>query len=514
MGARRGFTRRDVLKAGGAGTLALGGVGCASEDFEQDVKRDPDAPNVLLIVTDSTRVDYLGAYNPDSIAKTPNLDALAKQSLKFGLAVPESMPTGAVRRTLLSGSRGFPFRDWVESPPLPAEPGWTPIGEHQPILTEVLGKAGVNTAYCTDNPFIVGPRYAEFRRTLDMARPDYSQGAYRAFNKPFTRPAAREEIEKYLLPLLSDTVEVERLRSHVGWNQLFRRGERDYSAARVMRSGMKALGELTQRDGPFFLGVDSFDPHEPFDAPRAYVIEQSGTEPKGIEKQGISPIQAWDTPSNRLETIDIDDETLELIRELYAAEISFADQWIGRLLNQVDDMGLTEDTMVIYLSDHGLTLGEHGIIGKAASRPHYHIYHVPFMMRDAQGRRAGQTSDYFASTHDVARTVLSAMGVRVPGMMDGEDLTVLFDGKDPPPRPFWTSCYADNVIAGDGRWMLMSNITGGAGRRLFDTREDPGELKDVAADNPEIVEKLWNALIDEAGGSLPMFGQKAGVLGG
>ena len=123
-------------------------------------------------------------------------------------------------------------------------------------------------------------------------------------------------------------------------------------------------------------------------------------------------------------------------------------------------MGLMDNTMVIYLSDHGITLGEHGIIGKAAARPHYHIYHVPFMMRDPQGRRAGQTSDFFASTHDVARTVLSAMGVRAPGPMDGEDLTVLFDGKDPPPRPFWTACYADNVIAGDGRWMLMSQHRG------------------------------------------------------
>ena len=516
MRARRGLTRRDVLKAGGAGAgaLALGTAGCASEDFEQDIGRDPDAPNVLLIITDSTRADYIGTYNPASIAKTPNLDALAGDSLKFKLAVPEAMPTGPVRRCLLTGMRGFPYRDWVESPPLPAEPGWTPIGETQPILTEVLGKAGVNTAYCTDNPFIVGPRFAEFRRTLDMARPDYSQGAYRAFNKPFTRPAAREEIEKFLLPALSDTVEVERLRGHVGWNQLFRRGERDYSAARVMRSGMKVIDELTEKDGPFFLGVDSFDPHEPFDAPRAYVIEGSGTEPKGIEKRGISPIQPFDTPSNRLETIQIDEETLELIREMYAAEITYADQWIGRLLNKVADKGLLDNTMVIYLSDHGLTLGEHGIIGKAARLPHYHLYHVPYMIRDPGGRRAGETSDFFASTHDVPRTILSAMGVRAPGAMDGEDLTVLFDGDEPYPRPYWTACYADNVIAGDGRWVLMSNIVGGDDRRLFDTQTDPGELKDVAAKNPEMVETLWNALIDEAGGSLPMFGQKAGVLGG
>jgi len=277
---------------------------------------------------------------------------------------------------------------------------------------------------------------------------------------------------------------------------------------------MKVIDELTEKDGPFFLGVDSFDPHEPFDAPRAYVIEGSGTEPKGIEKRGISPIQPFDTPSNRLETIQIDEETLELIREMYAAEITYADQWIGRLLNKVADKGLLDNTMVIYLSDHGLTLGEHGIIGKAARLPHYHIYHVPYMIRDPGGRRAGETSDFFASTHDVPRTILSAMGVRAPGAMDGEDLTVLFDGDEPYPRPYWTACYADNVIAGDGRWVLMSNIVGGDDRRLFDTQTDPGELKDVAAKNPEMVETLWNALIDEAGGSLPMFGQKAGVLGG
>jgi len=253
---------------------------------------------------------------------------------------------------------------------------------------------------------------------------------------------------------------------------------------------------------------------EPFDAPKAFVIETSGTEPKGVEKRGITPIQPFDTPSNRLSTIRLDDETLELIRELYAAEITYADKWIGRLLNRMADEGLLENTLVFYLSDHGITLGEHNILGKAAARPYRSIYHVPYMIRDPQGRRAGETSDFFASTHDVAKTILSAMGVRAPGPMNGEDLTVLFEGGDPFPRPVWTACYADTVIAGDGRWFLMSNVIGGERRELYDTLTDPGELKDVSKENPEMVDKLWKALTDEAGGTLPMFGQKAGVLGG
>ncbi|MEJ7789978.1 MAG: sulfatase [Thermoleophilaceae bacterium] len=511
MGARRGFTRRDVLKAGGAGALALGAAGCATDDFEVELERDPEAPNVLMIVTDSTRADFIGAYNSKSIAKTPNIDALAGDSLRFSLAVPDSMPTGPVRRAVLTGQRGFPSRDWVLTEGLPEEPGWTPIGAHQPIFTEMLGNAGINTSYCTDNPFLAGPRFANFRRTLDAARPDYSQGAYRAFNKPFERPAQRSEIERYLLPNLSDTVEVQRLRDHVGWNALFRRGERDYSAARVMRMGMQVLDEQ-EKGKPFFLAVDSFDPHEPFDAPRAYNVQLSGSEPKGIQKRGINPIQPFDTPSNRVTTLQIDDETLELIREMYAAELTYADKWIGRLMNKLADSGLDENTMVIYFSDHGITLGEHGIIGKAAALPHREIYQVPYMIRDPEKRLAGKTSEYFASTHDVAKTVLSNFGVRPAGMMDGEDLGVLFDGKDPPRRPYFTAIYADYVIAGDGRYVLISNIVGKS-RRLYDTLKDPGELNDIAADNPQIVDTLWQALNDEAGGTLPMFG-KDFVLGG
>ena len=91
---------------------------------------------------------------------------------------------------------------------LPLGPGWIPIPDCQPIVTEVMGEAGVETAYCTDNPFLVGPRFGNFRRTLDIARPSYSQGAYRFLNKPFKRPAPRSAIERYLLPELNNSLEV------------------------------------------------------------------------------------------------------------------------------------------------------------------------------------------------------------------------------------------------------------------------------------------------------------------
>ena len=129
--------------------------------------------------------------------------------------------------------------------------------------------------------------------------------------------------------------------------------------------------------------------------------------------------------------VDLDDETIERVRELYAAEISFMDEWVGRLMNRLADQKVLDETVVIYSSDHGLTLGEHGIVGKHASRAQWHVYHVPFMIRHPEGKLAGEWSDYFASNHDIPRTALSFMGTRAPGMMTGEDLSVIFDGKGP-----------------------------------------------------------------------------------
>jgi len=510
-GSRRGLTRRGIFKAGGAGAAALGLAACGDDYFEPKTDHGSDAPNTLLLFTDSTRADYVGAYNRSSRNQTPNIDALARDSLRFKLAVPEAMPTGPARRALLSGVRSFPYRNWVQTKGLPAEPGWTPIPDEYPIFTEVMGEAGVETAYSTDNPFLVGPRFANFRRTLDEPRPSFSQGAYRFLNKPFKRPVPRSAIERYLLPELSDSLEVGRLRSMAGWNSIYRHRESQYAAARVVRSGINLLDDLKERR-PFFLGVDTFDPHEPLDPPPMF-LNRFGSEPKGIEKQGIDPIQPFETPYSWSVHVDVDDETIERVRELYAAEITFVDSWIGRLMNELADQNLLDETVVYYMSDHGLTLGEHGLIGKHAARAQWHIYHVPAMIRHPEGKLAGQESDFFASTHDVARTLLSFMGVRAPGAMNGEDLSVLFDGRQPAgARPHFTACYADYVLAGDHDWFLISDSEGRR-KRLYDRRNDPGEIVDVSGEHPEIVDRLWRVLEDEAGGTLPQFGA-ASVIGG
>jgi arylsulfatase A-like enzyme len=510
---RQGFTRRDLLRysgAGAAGAAALTAAGCALSDSDSDkprvkvVARDGEPLNVLLIVTDSTRRDFVSAYDGDELADTPNLDSLAKEGLRFDRAVPEAMPTVAVRRALLTGTRSFPFRDWKVAPKLPQFPGWSPIPAYKRLFTEYLDAAGVETAYVTDNPFLIGPRFTRFRNTLDVSKPIYDQGEYRSWNVGIDkdRVASQEQIENYLLPALAGTEAEKRIRENVGFNA-GRSGD-ELSGARVLKASMETLRGLRDKQ-PFFLGVDAFDPHEAWNVPTAFKLRFK-------DRPGVGPILPFKTPYSKIEDLDVTEDQVQQVRELYAGELTYIDAWIGRLLNLLDDLGLAERTVVYYLSDHGILLGEHGLLGKANSMLGSAIHSVPYMIRHPEGRRAGETSDYFASTHDVAPTILSFQGLTVPGRMEGEDLTVMFDGADPPERDYWTTAYADQVAAGDGRWLLIADNQGKE-RRLYDTEADPDEEDDVAGDNPDVVNRLWQSILNDAGGTMPVFG-KTGVITG
>src|SRR5918911_63956 len=136
------LTRRDFLKAAGAGAAGmalLGTAGCSrfarlSEDY---LPKGGARMNVVLVILDSLRKDHVGAYGNDWI-KTPNLDSLAKESLRFTRPYPESLPTICARRAIHTGFRTFPFKAGpLEQAETPAY-GWLPIPWDQRTLAEIL----------------------------------------------------------------------------------------------------------------------------------------------------------------------------------------------------------------------------------------------------------------------------------------------------------------------------------------------------------------------------------------
>ena len=185
---------------------------------------------------------------------------------------------------------------------------------------------------------------------------------------------------------------------------------------------------------------------------------------------------------------------------MYAAEISLLDDWLGRFLTRLDQLGLS-NTWVAVVSDHGVSLGEHGLIGKDSNQLHGELIDVPFMIRHPQRAGAGRRTGYFASSHDIAPTLLRGVGAPVPKAMDGADLRPLFDGRRGQARPVWTGAWGDTLIAGDGRWLYVAENDGGRIRteRLHDTRSDPGEYRDLARRRPDLVRKFRGELAKAAG---------------
>ena len=189
----------------------------------------------------------------------------------------------------------------------------------------MAGEAGIETGYCTDNPFLIGPRFANFRRTVDWVKPSFSQGAYRFLNKPFKRPATRSQIERYLLPELSNSVEVGRLRSMVGWNSIYRDNERQYPTARG--AGRDQHDRRPQEHRPFYLRGRLRSPRA---LRRPARVPARGGQPQGHRDDGgRQPDPAVRDPHSWVVHVDLDDDSIERVRELYAAEITFIDEWVG-----------------------------------------------------------------------------------------------------------------------------------------------------------------------------------------
>jgi len=502
------LSRRDLLRAGGAGAagLAAGAAGYAllESEAEQDEKEAAEEPrNVVVVVIDNLRADHVGAYGSRRV-RTPSLDALAKEGLRFTAARPEAFPTVAARRAILTGRRSFPFRDWKLDPDLPAGPSWSALPRRRQTFLALLGEAGYSTAYVSDNPWILARPFDLLRRRLDFAEGVPGQVPARHGQR---RRVSDAEVRRYVPLAQRGTLVEERTREYLAANEADR-VEDDYGAARVFRSAAEYLERAGRRLQPFALVVDAFSPHEPFDPPPSF-IEMYGDP----DYNGADPIQAFAPPIGKVEELGPQGiGLLRRVQDLYAAEVSFTDRWVGNFLGELDRLKLADETMVVLLSDHGVLLGEHGFVGKTGSQSYREVIDVPWMLRHPERMGAGTTSDFFASTHDVAPTALAAAGLTPPGAMDGEDLGVVAHGLRPPERPVFTASYDDNVVAGDGRWLLLADNLG-MQKRLYDTRRDPGEQVDVASRRPKAVDRLWNAVLEDAGGTLPRFGP-TGVISG
>lgn len=302
--------------------------------------------NVVMILLDSLNRHMLGCYGGVEF-KTPNIDRLAARSTRFARHYVGSLPCMPARHDILCGALDFLWRPW----------GSVEIWED--AITTRLHKAGVVSQLITDHPHLFETGGENYH--VDFTAWDYQRGHE---GDPWkTRPdpswAGAPKFGRGHMPY-DDS------RGHF-------RGEADFPGPRTLAAGARWLEDNAGAHDRFFLMIDEFDPHEPFDTPEPYA---SLYDPDWQGPHMIWPPYVVGAQEKGVLT----ERQAKQVRASYGGKLTMIDAWLGRMLDALDENNLWDDTLVILCTDHGHYLGEKDIWGKPGAPLYQPIAHIPMLM--------------------------------------------------------------------------------------------------------------------------------------
>ena len=452
--------------------------------------------NLICICLDTFRADIIGDSGKMSFIETPNLDALARDSVCFDRAFGEGQPTLQIRRAMFTGRRSFPWRynfdrrgHWHHAA------GWHKIPPEQDTMAEMLLSRGYMTGLVADT-------YHMFKPTMNYTRGFATYDFIRGQESDNWRSGSEKHVEEQMKKHVREPINWGRHATLFQYllNNRGRKTEEDYLCARVFRSAAQWL-EDSMDNQPFFLWVDSFDPHEPWDPPKSYADkycpDYEGKDfimPGAAREGGVQPSEA----------------EIERTKALYFGEVTLVDKWVGHLLDKVDALNLWDDTIVMVTCDHGTQIMDHGSFGKGANKLHPFNTQILWYVRHPDGPRGKHVSG-FVQSHDLVPTMLHLLGIEYT-FCDGENVWPLVTGESESIRDHIVTGWAgwsEGTASGrasvrDDEW----NYTVAVGQQddtpeLFHLATDPDEKKNVASEHPDIVGKQRTRLEAVLGKPLP-----------
>lgn len=459
--------------------------------------------NIFLVIFDTLRKDHTGKTYGNSWIKTPNFDRFAKDSIIFEKAYPESLPTLPMRRSTHTGIRTFPFKheepklrsdDFVESP------GWGPIPPQHIHLAEYMNKKAYITCFITSTYHQFKPNmnyqlgFDEFHFIRGHEHDKYKarmKGNRREFN---------QYIRKFLLEKTSDNrakVALQRLllKSYLS-NVQDRNDEQDYFPAQTIKKALDSIDRL-KNTGNVFCLIDEFDPHEPWDPPKEYLelyLDKNYSGGKIIQ------------PLYGTHLDYISDEELKCMQACYAGEVSLCDKWFGYLIDNLKQMELYEDSLIMLISDHGHSIGEHGAIGKIPTHLYPELVDIPFMIKPPSGLSGPKRiKKSYVYNHDIAPTIFGFLKSEIPKIFEGKDLSIFFNKDD------HLIDNRDHITSGMALWTLYKDdkfafITANdkSYQRLYDLSKDTDWNENIAGNNPDICKDLYKKIKKDANNNLLM----------
>ena len=456
--------------------------------------------NIVVIILDTLRAADVGCYGNEHI-RTPHMDALAGRSVRFTRAFPESLPTIPVRRAIHTGRRAYPFRNYKHMQWGTVRlPGWQPIAEDEDTLAENLASAGYQTGFVCTTQHCWNPGF-NFHRGFWQWELVRGYSGEDRWGSPFSVPL--EALSGYGDP---DTL-LER--PHIGMGAPMVLGNRgatqtggadlglvdeETPTARAFQWAARFLKD-NQKE-PFYLLIDSFAPHEPWDSPEKYYRMYGDPDYSGARhfSSCYGPADVYS------------DEEIANMRAHYRGLVTHVDHWLGTFVDTLEQLGLSEKTAILLISDHGTNFCENprNVIGKPPNSMYPGLMQLAFLVKMPQDSGAGQVRDEIVYNFDLTATVYDLTGIESAQSISGQSLCPLCGGNGNWERREYATCrYADCLWhADDSIWALGS--IDGTYQEVFDIKADPECRAPLAQEEAvPLWDRAWRRLLSDAGGEFP-----------
>ncbi|MCB1232865.1 MAG: sulfatase [Verrucomicrobiae bacterium] len=457
---------------------------------------DSPKKNVLLIAVDDLTC-ALGCYG-DEVAVTPHIDALAAKGIRFENAYNQCPLCNPSRASILTGLRPdqtkvydleahfrYAVPDAISLPQLFKQHGWY--------------SARVGKLYHYDVPFGIG--------TNGLDDP--------ASWQQVVNPKGRDTMEE---ALIFNAEPHRKISGALSWLAADGADE-EQTDGMVATETIRLMKE--RKDEPFFLGAGFYRPHTPYVAPKKYFdlypMEKIRMPDAPADDREDIPVAAF-AHNNPVPNYNLPVETCLKAKQAYYACVSFVDAQVGRLMSALDELGLAENTIIVFWSDHGYHLGEHqGIWQKrtmfeeSASQP--------FIIYDPDAAGNGTACERVVEFVDLYPTLAELAGLEVPESMPltGRSLVPLLKN----PKAEWNGNAVSQILrpADDRlptqvmgrsirteRWRYTEWNGGESGAELYDHEKDPHEFTNLAvepaAEAKAVIDKL-KPLLEEKAQAMP-----------
>ena len=425
--------------------------------------------NVLLIIADDLNCD-LGAYG-NLVVKTPNIDRLAKRGILFKNAHNQYPLCGPSRASFMTGMYTNQTKITRNNMNLRnSVPDVITMGQR--FRQHGYQSVRIGKMFHYDNPSAIGTSGNDDIYSWDQT----------------VNPYGSDKIEEYKINTLSPR----KYGGTLSWLAADGKDEEQTDGIAASEA-IKKLDYFAQIDTPFFLAVGFFRPHTPFVAPKKYfdLYDREKIEIPEIDSDYLATLPDPAVKSIRAQKnqLNLEKECAQEIKEAYYATISFVDAQVGRILDHLEATGLDKNTVIVFTSDHGYHLGEHGHWQKQTLFEN--ATRIPLIISTPNLEKKGLKSMSPVELIDLYPTLMDLTNIKTPKHVVGKSLDPIIKNVNASVRGSSLTRWKNGYSIKTKRYRLTKwGSNGELGYELYDHKNDKNELINLSSNQD------YNAVMD------------------